>query len=210
MNTDLLHTDLRDHVFESELGGHILRHPLIVLLYHDDLAEFINQMYLQKKEQFLDILEVGTSSAILGFVERPFRLETVVDMVEQGSFTVEELKESMLWVWSDSESPSSWDKLRAIQAWKTLGFCSDSDLEKPKSPMLIYRGGAGAGMSWTTDRSVAQWFANRFNQTREVRSTVVHPRHVLAQIDKREEHEVVVDILGHLDTLSAAERKLLQ
>lgn len=62
-------------------------------------------------------------------------------------------------------------------------------------PMTLWRGAmpdGAAGMSWTEDRSRAQWFARRFGDGPQVYRADIHPDFVLAQIRGRGEAEYVI------------------
>lgn len=69
-----------------------------------------------------------------------------------------------------------------------------------QGPVMVYRGGQGVidvvrrGWSWTTQRSVAAWYATRYSTINEplvVEATVKSSR-IVHVCDERDEHEVVI------------------
>lgn len=75
-------------------------------------------------------------------------------------------------------------------------------------PLKVYRGGCGerrlvaAGFSWTVDRDVACWFAQRIGVPPVVVSAQVQPANVIYWSNERNESEVVLDHvpIARLDT----------
>ena len=70
-------------------------------------------------------------------------------------------------------------------------------IEQMPEEITIYRGLNGKAsvkaLSWTTDISKAEWFANRFGGNGEVHSAKVNKRDILAYFTGRGESEVVVN-----------------
>lgn len=101
------------------------------------------------------------------------------------------------WAWSMTEFPSNNAKL-----WRELWL----QHYKPRrgiariirEPIKVYRGGTAKGWSWTRDRSVAEWFANRFGEGKPVHERWVTADEVLWISNDRKECEVVVNI--HMKT----------
>jgi hypothetical protein len=116
--------------------------------------------------------------------------------------TLHELRAVLPGVWSMAEFPSQLLTLRGwVEPFRTAGFVSEpAGLAPPTEPLTIYRGttlGRRRGLSWTTDRATAQWFANRFalaDFEAFVFTTIVEPRTVLRSA-RPPESEVVVDQL---------------
>lgn len=105
-------------------------------------------------------------------------------------------------VWTDAEWPAaSLTVANWVELFRTAGFVSDENQPKPTEPLRIWRGttwGRRRGMSWTTERDRAKWFANRWERDDRhhalVFETVVEPAVVLALLTGgRSESEVVVD-----------------
>lgn len=90
-----------------------------------------------------------------------------------------------------------------------------TDMEKTVTgPMTLYRGerdrSVHGGMSWTTDRSVAEGFASRFatddDDAGTIYSCIVDPDDILAVYADDGEHEVLVDPLSGVMEHARAER----
>lgn len=63
--------------------------------------------------------------------------------------------------------------------------------------ITVYRGiqkdATTNALSWTLDKNVAKWFANRFNNNGAVVEATINKKHVFAYINGRNEKEVVVN-----------------
>lgn len=107
-------------------------------------------------------------------------------------------------VWVGAEWPAQLGKKRWLAMFEATGFVSDRPgAQVPESALTIYRGALGGrvrGLSWTTDLERARWFAERIKLLGRTDAAVVaaevHPRHVLATFDGRQEAEVVVKPRG--------------
>src|SRR4051812_22878285 len=71
-------------------------------------------------------------------------------------------------VWQMAEVPIG-DDLEEddwIGLWREAGFVSTAGNPPPIAPLVVYRGAPagdnGYGLSWTTDREKARWFARRW------------------------------------------------
>jgi len=56
----------------------------------------------------------------------------------------------------------------------------------------IWRGGSANGLSWTTDESIARWFANRFGAGAEVHCRETTRDHAVCYLTGRNEKEVIL------------------
>jgi hypothetical protein len=73
-------------------------------------------------------------------------------------------------------------------------------LSYQKEPVVVFRGGQGdlsvvrRGWSWTTQRGVAAWFANRYPESGQplVVEVCVRSARILHVCDEHNEHEVVI------------------
>ncbi len=114
-----------------------------------------------------------------------------------GWLAVEDLRAVLPDAWCEPEWPQ---RQLTVAGWSDLfrvaGFVSDGGQTPPSSPLAVHRGatwGRRRGMAWTTDRERAAWFAARREQHGLVFTVTVEPDAVLAMIDGRDEHEIVVD-----------------
>jgi hypothetical protein len=105
-------------------------------------------------------------------------------------------------VWSSAEFPGSWlTRVDWIDLFRHAGYTEDGERTAPPSEITLYRGcppSRTRGMSWTSDREVAQWFAERFRDRSERRNSAVYTTtvggaQVLAKISGRNEFEYVID-----------------
>ena len=72
-------------------------------------------------------------------------------------------------------------------------------LDELDATVTIYRGVTSfngknvKALSWTLDRSVAEWFASRFDEDGTVYQALIDKSHIYAYFDGRNESEVIVD-----------------
>ena len=63
--------------------------------------------------------------------------------------------------------------------------------------ITVYRGiqkdATTNALSWTLDKNIAQWFANRFNNNGEVVEATINKKYVFAYLNGRGEKEIVLD-----------------
>lgn len=143
-------------------------------------------------------------------VERPYRPTAAYILIRRGIFhnDPDGLAEFIMDLWTDTEFPNRnpmWARL-----WRAFPLMDDpmgdTDLLDPSGTTTVYRGIAvgeegefdseSPGMSWTTDRDRAEWFAHRFAgmEDREIPVVLtgqVANRNVLFCYDGRNESEVV-------------------
>ncbi|HMG43038.1 MAG TPA: hypothetical protein VK611_17030 [Acidimicrobiales bacterium] len=118
-----------------------------------------------------------------------------------GRLTSDDLHKVLADVWTGAEWPAqSLGVATWVHLFRMAGIVSDDGGPPPTEPLTAYRGatwGRRRGMSWTTDRERARWFADRFAVLGPafVFTAEVPPGAVLALIGEkyRSEGEVVVD-----------------
>ena len=70
-------------------------------------------------------------------------------------------------------------------------------LEDLPETITVYRGlqrnASTEALSWTLDKNVAEWFANRFDNNGEVIKATINKKYIFAYINGRGEKEVVLD-----------------
>ena len=191
-----LHPDLVPYLRENPLkgGAPLVHHPLVV----EDFIHIpghANRLYAQRRES----VERCTPPKGLFYYERPYRLLKLVEWWQEGVVAGEELREVLGVAWADAEGGTSLDNplmVDLLDLWAEVGYYSDSEVPKPTKDILVYRGAEEwEGLSWTTRVTTAAWFANRFRTAEPpvVWQAVAPPEAVLATINQRNEHEVVVD-----------------
>ena len=197
MNEEL-HPDLAPYLETIEGGLQVLRHPLVVTIM--PIPVHANRQYAAKTRQLDAALEAGEYEKALWIYERPYRLSYAASLVLSGLVPADDAGELLLDAWSDSEMPSgSWED--ALQAFRAVGYATDSPHRDQPIGRTVWRGGAAGddgkiaegAMSWSLDRDTAVWFSTRFGTERPLWETVVTEENLLATVWKRMEFEVVLD-----------------
>jgi hypothetical protein len=135
------------------------------------------------------------------------RLRRIAIWYECGCLTPEQLNRLLAEWWTDGGYPQGLGIRRLVRMFKTAGFVSADDeghsLAPPTAPLTVYRGaepGNERGLSWSRDRDIAAWFADRIVKVMKrpagLWETTVPPRHVLGFFDDRNEQEVIVNPFG--------------
>lgn len=137
----------------------------------------------------------------------------LLNLYTDGLITLPQVRARIADVWSSAEFPG---RVMPVESWvgafRMVGFVADTVCEgqgdwkvlrkagaarRPAEPVRLYRGAnadASHGLSWTTDRKRAEWFAGRFPHLGAVIWTAVaQPGALLAQCDSRGEYEFVTD-----------------
>lgn len=196
-----LHDDLVPYVNESSFLR-ILQHPLVFDI-GVSLPGLVNLRYQQKLTLLETAIANGNIEQVVFLHERPYRLEAMLEYAieDDGSIwkqtpRVQELAES---VWTDSENihqhQEEWlwlyrDRPEGAVLGDKPGF------RKLPDQVTVYRGGGDDSfLSWSTKRSVAEFFAKRFAQhggeVSEVRSVTVDKADIFAYYTGRSEYEVL-------------------
>jgi hypothetical protein len=199
-NADL-HPDLRSYVWDGWL-----HHPLIVRplpLY----IEKTNREYEENKARIAEAKRTGDWHTFVVWHERAYRfgaLRKALRKIDDPGLAASLVGE----VWQDSENIrqyckawiSVWSALANPQA--AMNDAERSALADLPSQITVFRGYAGrtrrglaGGLSWTTSKDKAEWFAERFSPPGSpcfVGTGSVQKRDVLAYFTGRREEEVVV------------------
>lgn len=203
---DPLEPALRPYVQKTQLGFNALRHPLLFFLnYQDQSAPLCNAIVKAKSDQLREAVEREDWARYIGLHEKPYRVNALSDIAFDMSD--EEYWESVSSVWTIVESIHEdleiWAELWSDARPGRLEHVMDEDELKafvdlpPK--VEIYRGyrheECMLGMSWTTDRKRAAWFARRsriLGHKAYLATAHVAKADVLAYFLRREESEIVV------------------
>ncbi len=170
--------------------------PEIVTLYVDDApsCKLLNDRYMFVKKYRQQALESHDYEQYIFLAERPYRLEAFMHVMRNTNCQFEKLAELLLKVWIDSENPSInkeiWTALfKKFKDSKTFN-ATKSNLPEQIS---IWRGGTADGLSWTTSKKVATWFANRFhNDNPEIHQRQIQKSDVICFLEDRDESEIIV------------------
>lgn len=204
MNPDDLDGDLADYYEDGEyLGIPAVRHPLVYWIGPINV-DMINAMYKQKLEATVRALDEGNYSQYIMLHERPYRLQAFLDVSD-------EMSNDDYWsilgdIWTDTENQwqniDDWQMLlESDRPNRELIMTEDerSQLEKLPEVITIYRGYQRGkndnGLSWTTDRSKADWFARRLAREDDdpaVAERQINKKDVVAFFSRRGENEIVL------------------
>lgn len=199
-STEELHPDLVPYISEGILGRQ-LTHPLV---YQFGMIGngWANAYYLQKIGDVEKALQNKKYDSYVWLHERPYRIEAFQEIEHL-------LSDTAYWklvadIWTDTEN--QWQN---HQEWKDLmgsdrpsrNYLMD---EKEFNTLLalpdvvtIYRGCQKGinehGLSWTLDKSIAQWFSTRLDRDGEpiVLERTVPKSDIIAVFTGRGESEVI-------------------
>lgn len=213
-----LHPDLRPHYRDGPIGK-MLHHPLIVnvaMLPGRHKAD--NLMYLARKEEAERSWRDGDWRRYLSIHERPYRADALKRVLVEAGLPFENRTTWKLIkaVWIDSENVHEHDAFWT-DTWKraklelTLDPREQAAFDQLPEIVQVWHGlerenSTALGLSWTTDRGVAEWFARRFARLNR-RNTflargVVHKEAIKAFLLGRGEYEVIAfaDNVDHIVT----------
>lgn len=206
---ELLHSDepldpvLVPWLEETEFLGTVLKHPLVFSIPFMSPA-LANRALRQKQEMLAKYKEEQNWWGCVWVYERPYRLEALMDIAD-------EMTDSQYWemvgdVWTDSENIwqnyEEWLELLSDERPGREFMMSEEEREALASlpeEIEVYRGCHRelneGGLSWTTDKERATWFAKRFADHRDGEPLVivgkVKRENVLAYFTGRSESEIV-------------------
>jgi hypothetical protein len=200
-----LHPELKKRVFASK-SFDVLQHPLVFSVpYNEFTNKILNKSLAYKKQAVAEAQEQGDWHRYVFLHERPFRFDALRS-VEDKFTDDKEYWRVVGSVWTDSENIyqhfAVWKRLWA-SSFNGRDVLMDEEekevLEAMPQVLTVYRGfkikKSERGLSWTTDRDTAVWFARRFrasHQSSFVAQANVAKKDVLAYFDGRNEKEVVV------------------
>ena len=197
-----LHPDLEPYVQDSGFIGKVIRFPLIVSVpYYVELNKQLNRRYELLIEKVEEAKGNGDWLSFVFLHERPFRLDALLDAVNEG-MSGEVYNKVLAHAWVDSENPGV-----NLDTWVDLFTSPEVDgsqlmdeeeradfLDLPET-LTVYRGARPEyrrGLSWTTDLKTARWFANRWGKGLPVWRMTVQIENVIAHFTGRGEREVII------------------
>lgn len=203
-NLDDLDDDLADYYDAGEYSGiPMLKHPLVFWMGPVNV-DMINEMYRQKSKAVDEASQNREWNRFIFMHERPYRIAAFTQIAEE--LTPEEYWPLLGDIWTDTEN--QWQYIDELKDLLTYDLPSrDLIMEEDERASLaampdeikIYRGyqvGKNeSGLSWTTDRSRAQWFAGRLaldDDEPAVMEAVVNKKDVIAFFSRRGENEIVL------------------
>jgi hypothetical protein len=197
-STEELHPDLVPYVSEGPLGKQ-LRHPLV---YQFGMMGngWANAYYRQKKADVEKALQNKKYDSFVWLHERPYRIEAFKQIEHL-------LSDTAYWklvadIWTDTEN--QWQN---YEEWKDLIGSKRSNrhymmteeednlLRSLADEVTIYRGCQKGlnenGLSWTLNKSKAQFFANRFGKKGIILERKIPKSDIVAVLTGRGEYEVI-------------------
>ena len=200
-----LHPDLKPWIVPMSFGGMMLKHPLGVqsLPPRRDDAQ-ANERYRYKLAALEQAEQTGDWETYIWLHERPHRVEALQAIAS--NLHGREYWEMVSHVWSDSENiwqhRRAWRKVWLSQEPERHTVMDDEEREHLAGlpdGLTIYRGvhlrSAMHGLSWTLDRTRAEWFADyrRIKKRNPMLlQTMVSKSEVVAYFAGRSEQEIVV------------------
>lgn len=193
-----LHEDLVPYLQTNGAGWEILCHPLVHGPFPKPYS-MTNARYIAKKEAVEKAAAAGDWNQWLWLHEKPHRMACLYELVVRGLVNEQEAAEFFGEVWTNIENVWQYtDEIEHIVHYADLKVLhSDPFYESLPDEVTVYRGHQGVnewGMSWTTDRERAIWFAHRFQQDHAYLSTGrVRKSDILFATNGRNESEIVVE-----------------
>jgi len=195
--------------------GPMVKHPLVYDIAGVNIPGLPNRQLARKKAHLVRAREAGDWDTVVFLHERPWRADALFELVEEFG---DRISDADYWrlvgrVWVDSENiwenTDAWTYLLGAQRRHRLAIMGGDDtLDATNRAMydalpenvVVYRGCQQAlneeGLSWTTDKAKARWFARRFHERRDgppiVLVGTVAKADVIACFTDRGESEVVV------------------
>lgn len=158
-----------------------------------DIIEDSEALQIARDDLQAKINSVDDAESVFMFLRPQYRL-TLFKYTNQ-YMNPEDFKEVLLFSWIRAEYPLSdvnVTKREMISWFEKIGYVSNLSGVVP-----IYRGVGSEeyrdGISWTLDKSKAEWFATRFADNGIVYSAKVKSKDILYYISEREEEEIIVD-----------------
>jgi hypothetical protein len=201
-----LHPDLVPHV-RTDTVLPMVHHPLVVSVAMPNSHKFMNQQYLQKKAAIEQLAAEGEWRQYILMHERPYRYDALLYAINHGlAKNPDKFWSCVAYVWTDSENirqnQAGWMKIWASGIPHREKVMTDKEraaLAKLPNEIVVYRGvghkQSKLGLSWTTDKARAEWFAKRFagvnGRSAHVFQGVVQKSDVLAHFLGRNEDEIV-------------------
>ena len=187
----------------SAPGFPALRHPLVYMVpYFEQAAAMCNQQYAYKRREIRRLTKIGDYSGVVPLFERPYRTTPLMRYGPRMTDTA--YWATVGWAWCDTENaPECWLQWQQLMSGPRAGRHQMMTEEEQHAfgamPDIIpvYRGQTRGepihDFSWTLDITVANWFANRYNNPNPiVLQGVVQKTDVIAYLSRRNEFEILV------------------
>ena len=197
-STEDLHPDLVPYVSDGPLGKQ-LRHPLVYQIGMMGNG-FANAYYLQKVGDVEKALQNKKYDSFVWLHERPYRIEAFQEIENL-------LSDTAYWklladIWTDTENQwqnyEEWKDLIGSERGSRHYLMNEEEfnlLQSLSDEVTIYRGCQKGinenGLSWTLDKSKAEFFANRLGKKGIVLEKKISKSDIIAVFTGRNESEVI-------------------
>lgn len=192
-----LHVSLCDGPFGQQID-----HPLVKeIFYAPAMNAHYNAMLAHKKEALAEAEADGDWHSYIMIHERPHRFDAFARIAY--NLPDKEYWEIFKMVWTDSENiwqnQERWEvavmNKRHGDPKVMMTPAERKVFDALPAKVTVYRGHNGVnkdGLSYTLDKSRAEWFAKRFSKNGKVRKRLIPKERILAYLDGRSESEVIV------------------
>lgn len=187
---------LQDYLRDGPLGQ-MIHHPLIIeIIYDENFNTMINQRFKRKEQEVALALHNKDYSRYLFLHERPYRANALNEILHV--IPKEKYWDLVHSVYIDTENYYENKKFWDMVFTSTFDVPEKYKLQTEEKEVLVYRGfsekGAERGISWTLDKEVAMWFANRWNQKQPgVAVAKVDRSQIVCYYEGRSEKEVILN-----------------
>ena len=198
-HSEPLHPDLLPYLETSRGEWEMLRHPLVYQVPFRSNGS-ANAQYAEKLKALKEAVGSWKWSEYVFLHERPYRVAAFKDIQKQlGDATYWQL---LTQIWVDTENQyaylKDWKKLLASDRGDRHDMMNDEDRQALRSlpdEVTIYRGCQKGlnenGLSWTLDKSKAEFFANRFGKKGIILERKIPKSEIVALLTVRGETEII-------------------
>lgn len=213
---EALHPDLQPHLRDGP-AGKMLHHPLLInVMTLPGHHKADNMMYLHRRQAAEQSWQTQNWTRYVVLHERPYRAEALQRVLSAAGLSFDQRATWQLIkaIWIDSENVHEHDQFWAA-TWNkaasklTLDAREQAAFDDLPDRVPVWHGmeredGRTLGLSWTTDKGVAEWFAQRFarfnHRPASIAAGLVRKEHVKAFLLGRGEHEIIAfpDKIDHV------------
>jgi hypothetical protein len=198
-HSEPLHPDLLPYLETNKGEWEMLRHPLVYQVPFRSNGS-ANAQYAQKLKAIEKAMADKDYKQSVWLVEKPYRVEAFIKIADKLSDT--DYWKLLSAVWIDTENQyaylEEWKKLLATKRPNRHYMMDEEDdniLRSLPELVTIYRGCQKRlnedGLSWTLDKSKAEFFANRFGKKGIILERKIPKSDIVAVLTGRGESEVI-------------------
>lgn len=197
---------LKEWVFDTSFGAPMLKHPLIYMLM--PIPGLANRAYKEKQAELDKAIAEEDWAGCVWLHERPWRLNALVEYVvgkDEDDVPYRAIDIDPKWrsliaaIWQDCENIAQhipeWDRIMSgHNPGDPLIFCDNEEAWNALPDRIeVWRGDLNdGGWSWSTERSVGEFFTSYAGQTAPLVHGWVDKRNVFGYLHGRNESEVMV------------------